>query len=189
MSSNRRTPRDIDAASPRAALSSLGTARSSATWFAPCHCGRRPYLNPTLSHTNRVCVLIAAALLLILQTLVGKRLSWSEKWCAECQQSGSCACLLRTAPLRFFYSRCKRTTASHHADLAIRGTQTGRSVPQHQAAHGQRGGCRAFPHMQSVKNCSSRSVIKYVQLPALEVDTELLQDAMRREAAQQKAGK
>ena len=45
-----------------------------------------------------------------------------------------------------------------------------------------------FPHMQSVKNCFIRgSVIKYVQLPASEVDTELLQDATRREAAQQKA--
>lgn len=45
----------------------------------------------------------------------------------------------------------------------------------------------AFPHMQSVKNCFIRgSVIKYVQLPASEVDTELLQDATRREAQQQK---
>jgi U6 snRNA-associated Sm-like protein LSm2 len=44
-----------------------------------------------------------------------------------------------------------------------------------------------FPHMQSVKNCFIRgSVIKYVQLPASEVDTELLQDATRREAQQQK---
>lgn len=44
-----------------------------------------------------------------------------------------------------------------------------------------------FPHMQSVKNCFVRgSVIKYVQLPASEVDTELLQDATRREAQQQK---
>ena len=39
-----------------------------------------------------------------------------------------------------------------------------------------------------MKNCFIRgSVIKYVQLPAQEVDTELLQDATRREAAQQKA--
>ena len=44
-----------------------------------------------------------------------------------------------------------------------------------------------FPHLQSVKNCFIRgSVIKYVQLPAAEVDTELLHDAARREAAQQK---
>mmetsp|Transcript_44458 Transcript_44458/g.88857 ORF Transcript_44458/g.88857 Transcript_44458/m.88857 type:complete len:101 (-) Transcript_44458:281-583(-) len=44
-----------------------------------------------------------------------------------------------------------------------------------------------YPHMQSVKNCFIRgSVIKYVQLPASEVDTELLQDATRREAQQQK---
>jgi len=40
---------------------------------------------------------------------------------------------------------------------------------------------------QSVKTCFIRgSVIKYVQLPASEVDTELLQDATRREMAQQK---
>ena len=44
------------------------------------------------------------------------------------------------------------------------------------------------PLQQSVKNCFVRgSVIKYVQLPASEVDTELLQDATRREMAQQKA--
>ena len=44
----------------------------------------------------------------------------------------------------------------------------------------------SFPHLQSVKNCFIRgSVIKYVQLPASEVDTELLQDAARREAAHQ----
>ena len=47
-----------------------------------------------------------------------------------------------------------------------------------------------FPHLQSVKDCFIRgSVIKYVQLPASEVDTELLQDATRREAAQQKQAK
>jgi len=44
-----------------------------------------------------------------------------------------------------------------------------------------------FPHMISVKNCFIRgSVVRYVQLPAKEVDTELLQDAARREAKQQK---
>merc|ERR1711957_1164304 len=44
-----------------------------------------------------------------------------------------------------------------------------------------------FPHMQSVKNCFIRgSVIRYVQLPSSEIDTELLQDATRRESAQQK---
>ena len=48
----------------------------------------------------------------------------------------------------------------------------------------------AFPHMQTVKDCFIRgSVIKYVQLPASEVDTELLQDATRRETAQQRANK
>ena len=43
---------------------------------------------------------------------------------------------------------------------------------------------------QSVKNCFIRgSVIRYVQLPSAEIDTELLQDATRREAAQQKNSK
>ena len=52
----------------------------------------------------------------------------------------------------------------------------------------------ARPHLllwpdaqQSVKNCFIRgSVIRYVQLPSSEIDTELLQDATRRESAQQK---
>ena len=40
-----------------------------------------------------------------------------------------------------------------------------------------------------MKNCFIRgSVIKYVQLPSAEVDTELLQDATRREVALQKSG-
>ncbi len=40
----------------------------------------------------------------------------------------------------------------------------------------------AYPHMTSVKTCFIRgSVIRYVQLPATEVDTDLLQDATRRE--------
>ncbi len=38
---------------------------------------------------------------------------------------------------------------------------------------------------QSVKNCFIRgSVVRYVQLPADEVDTQLLQDAARKEATQ-----
>jgi len=38
----------------------------------------------------------------------------------------------------------------------------------------------------SVKNCFIRgSVVRYVQLPADEVDTQLLQDAARKEAAVQ----
>lgn len=38
----------------------------------------------------------------------------------------------------------------------------------------------------SVKNCFIRgSVVRYVQLPGDEVDTQLLQDAARKEAAQQ----
>jgi len=40
-----------------------------------------------------------------------------------------------------------------------------------------------YPHMLSVKNCFIRgSVIRYVQLPADEVDTQLLQDAARKES-------
>lgn len=45
-----------------------------------------------------------------------------------------------------------------------------------------------FPHMLAVKNIFIRgSVIRYVHLPAEEVDVELLQDASRRDAAQAKA--
>ena len=41
------------------------------------------------------------------------------------------------------------------------------------------------PHMLSVKNCFIRgSVIRYVQLPADQVDTQLLQDASRKEILQ-----
>ncbi|KAJ3353661.1 U6 snRNA-associated Sm-like protein LSm2 [Entophlyctis luteolus] len=41
---------------------------------------------------------------------------------------------------------------------------------------------KRFPHMMCVKNCFIRgSVVRYVQLPAAAVDTELLQDATRRE--------
>uniref|UniRef100_A0A8C6ID75 U6 snRNA-associated Sm-like protein LSm2 n=1 Tax=Mus spicilegus TaxID=10103 RepID=A0A8C6ID75_MUSSI len=44
-----------------------------------------------------------------------------------------------------------------------------------------------YPHMLSVKNCFIMgSVVRYVQLPADEVDTQLLQDATRKEALQQK---
>ncbi|XP_050053225.1 uncharacterized protein LOC114126984 isoform X1 [Aphis gossypii] len=40
-----------------------------------------------------------------------------------------------------------------------------------------------YPHMASVRNCFIRgSVVRYVQLPADEVDTQLLQDAARKEA-------
>ncbi|CAI4226930.1 unnamed protein product [Auanema sp. JU1783] len=45
-----------------------------------------------------------------------------------------------------------------------------------------------FPHMMSVKNCFIRgSVVRYVQLPAEQVDTQLLQDASRKEIAQNRA--
>jgi len=42
------------------------------------------------------------------------------------------------------------------------------------------------PHMMAVKNCFIRgSVVRYVQLPAEYVDTQLLEDATRREAVTQ----
>eukprot|EP00002_Diphylleia_rotans_P008132 TRINITY_DN1785_c0_g1_i1.p1 TRINITY_DN1785_c0_g1~~TRINITY_DN1785_c0_g1_i1.p1 ORF type:complete len:100 (-),score=27.81 TRINITY_DN1785_c0_g1_i1:170-469(-) len=44
-----------------------------------------------------------------------------------------------------------------------------------------------YPHMMAVKNCFIRgSVVRYVQIPSKEVDTEALQDATRREALQLK---
>ena len=44
-----------------------------------------------------------------------------------------------------------------------------------------------FSFQLSVKNCFIRgSVVRYVQLPADECDTQLLQDAARKEAAQNK---
>ncbi|KAI8901296.1 U6 snRNA-associated Sm-like protein LSm2 [Globomyces pollinis-pini] len=43
-----------------------------------------------------------------------------------------------------------------------------------------------FPHMMAVKNSFIRgSVVRYVKLPAHLVDTELLQDAARKEAQNQ----
>ena len=47
-----------------------------------------------------------------------------------------------------------------------------------------------YPHMLSVKNCFLRgSVVRYVQLPREDVDTQLLQDAARKEAEQQRKQK
>ena len=44
-----------------------------------------------------------------------------------------------------------------------------------------------YPHMLSVKNCFIRgSVVRYVQLPAEEIDTALLQDAARKESVSSK---
>ncbi|GMT03428.1 hypothetical protein PENTCL1PPCAC_25602, partial [Pristionchus entomophagus] len=44
-----------------------------------------------------------------------------------------------------------------------------------------------FPHMLSVKNCFIRgSVVRYVHLPSEHVDTQLLQDATRKEIASNK---
>ncbi|KAL8768540.1 MAG: hypothetical protein Q9209_005225 [Squamulea sp. 1 TL-2023] len=43
-----------------------------------------------------------------------------------------------------------------------------------------------YPHLSSVKNVFIRgSVVRYVHLPGAAVDTQLLEDATRREAAQQ----
>ncbi|KAI5300831.1 U6 snRNA-associated Sm-like protein LSm2 [Ascosphaera atra] len=45
-----------------------------------------------------------------------------------------------------------------------------------------------YPHMSSVKNMFIRgSVVRYVVLPSEKVDTDLLEDATRREAANQAA--
>ena len=43
-----------------------------------------------------------------------------------------------------------------------------------------------FPQLTLMKNCFIRgSVVRYIQIPASEVDTELLQDAARKENAPQ----
>ncbi|KAG6007862.1 U6 snRNA-associated Sm-like protein LSm2 [Claviceps maximensis] len=45
-----------------------------------------------------------------------------------------------------------------------------------------------YPHLSSVKNVFIRgSVVRYVHLPAASVDTQLLEDAARREATAQQA--
>ncbi|KAG6016952.1 U6 snRNA-associated Sm-like protein LSm2 [Claviceps lovelessii] len=45
-----------------------------------------------------------------------------------------------------------------------------------------------YPHLSSVKNVFIRgSVVRYVHLPAASVDTQLLEDATRREATAQQA--
>ena len=44
-----------------------------------------------------------------------------------------------------------------------------------------------YPQLVAVKNCFIRgSVVRYVQIPAGEVDTELLQDAARKENEKKK---
>ena len=46
---------------------------------------------------------------------------------------------------------------------------------------------KKHPHMSSVKSAFIRgSVVRYVQLPSDEVDTQLLQDATRKEFTQNK---
>lgn len=45
-----------------------------------------------------------------------------------------------------------------------------------------------YPQLLSLKNCFIRgSVVRYIQIPSGDVDTELLQDASRKENAPQKA--
>ena len=45
-----------------------------------------------------------------------------------------------------------------------------------------------YPQLLSMKNCFVRgSVVRYIQLPAGEVDTELLQDSARKAEAMEKA--
>ena len=89
-----------------------------------------------------------------------------------------------------FPHACVCLVSVYFADLAVRGTL--HSVDQYlniKLLNITVEDKEAFPHMQSVKNCFIRgSVIKYVQLPASEVDTELLQDATRRESNQLKSG-
>lgn len=45
-----------------------------------------------------------------------------------------------------------------------------------------------YPQLLALKNCFIRgSVVRYIQIPSSEVDTELLQDAARKENAPQSA--
>ena len=45
-----------------------------------------------------------------------------------------------------------------------------------------------YPQLTLMKNCFIRgSVVRYIQIPASEVDTQLLQDATRKENAPQSA--
>ena len=51
------------------------------------------------------------------------------------------------------------------------------------------GGADIYPQLVAVKNCFIRgSVVRYVRMSAGDVDTELLQDASRREASMQAQG-
>ncbi|CAM9570726.1 unnamed protein product [Ascophyllum nodosum] len=44
-----------------------------------------------------------------------------------------------------------------------------------------------YPQLGAIKNCFIRgSVVRYIQIPSSDVDTELLQDACRKESAQGK---
>ncbi|KAI9604329.1 hypothetical protein H4Q26_003943 [Puccinia striiformis f. sp. tritici PST-130] len=67
-------------------------------------------------------------------------------------------------------------------DLAIQGTLA--SIPQPQLENIKVLDQERHPHMMAVKNCFIRgSVVRYVQIPKAAVDTQLLEDATRKEAA------
>jgi len=65
------------------------------------------------------------------------------------------------------------------------------TIPRNTAPRGARFSPLVAPRaQQSVKHCFVRgSVIRYAQLPKADVDVELLQDATRKEAQQQRAAK
>mmetsp|Transcript_13813 Transcript_13813/g.19098 ORF Transcript_13813/g.19098 Transcript_13813/m.19098 type:complete len:95 (-) Transcript_13813:86-370(-) len=68
-------------------------------------------------------------------------------------------------------------------DVALTGTL--RSVDQYlniRLSEVQVVDSERYPQLLAIKNCFIRgSVVRYVQLPAAEVDTELLQDAARKQ--------
>jgi U6 snRNA-associated Sm-like protein LSm2 len=72
-------------------------------------------------------------------------------------------------------------------DLALRGTL--HSVDQYlnvKLTNMEVVNATAHPHLMAVRNCFVRgSVVRYIQLPAGDIDTQLLQDAARRAARQE----
>ena len=75
-------------------------------------------------------------------------------------------------------------------DLSLRGTL--HSVDQYlnvKLDHLQVVDAEKHPHLIAVSSCFIRgSVVRYIQLPAAEVDTQLLQDTARRAARAQQGG-
>mmetsp|Transcript_19606 Transcript_19606/g.28297 ORF Transcript_19606/g.28297 Transcript_19606/m.28297 type:complete len:95 (+) Transcript_19606:116-400(+) len=70
-------------------------------------------------------------------------------------------------------------------DVALTGTL--HSVDQYlniKLADAQAVDAERYPQLLAIKNCFIRgSVVRYVQIPASEVDTELLQDAARKQTS------